>query len=113
MSIRPMGHHHLSPRLKCHKEQSLDLYSNGGIVVRLPAGLQNACWLDASSSFGAIKTDLEGSTTLKRTLGYNWVQAETKGYAVETTRSHICGLATGYIRGEGVAGGAMEKEVIL
>lgn len=74
------------------KEQSLDLHtSNGGIVVRLPAGLQNACWLDASSSFGAIKTDLEGLQYYikENSFGYNRVQAETKGYAAESNTISI------------------------
>lgn len=72
--------------------QSLDLHtSNGGIYVKLPPELQDACWIDASSSFGVIKADLEGLQYFieENSLGYNRVQAETQAYAEQDSKIAI------------------------
>ncbi|NLK09143.1 MAG: DUF4097 domain-containing protein [Firmicutes bacterium] len=80
------------PRGGVGQAQSLDLHtSNGGISVQLPADLQSACWLDASSSLGTIKSSLEGLQYFikEHSLGYNRVQAETQGYAEQEGKISI------------------------
>ena len=82
----------VSPQGALGQGQSLNLHtSNGGISVKLPPGLQNACWLDASSSFGAIKADLEGLQYFikENSFGYNRVQAETQGFAAQDGKISI------------------------
>ncbi|NMB24097.1 MAG: DUF4097 family beta strand repeat protein [Firmicutes bacterium] len=82
----------VSPQGSHGQGQSLDLHtSNGGIHVKLPPELQNACWLDASSSFGAIKAELEGLQYFikENSFGYNRVQAETQGFAAQDGKISI------------------------
>ena len=83
----------VEPRLgESLQEQSLDLHtSNGGIQVRLPLALQNACWLDASNSFSAIKVSLDDLLyhIREHSFGHNRIQAETKGYAKADARISV------------------------
>ncbi|NMB11736.1 MAG: DUF4097 domain-containing protein [Firmicutes bacterium] len=83
----------VNPRLgDLLQEQTLDLNtSNGGIRVKLPLALQNACWLDVSNSFSAIKVGLEDLLyhIKEHSFGFNRIQAETKGYGTAHAKIRI------------------------
>lgn len=74
------------------REQSLDLHtSNGSIGVKLPESLQDACWLDAGTTFSSINVGLDNLNYHldERKLGNNRVQAETPGFASSDVKVRI------------------------